>query len=235
MSEVQENGIRYGCMVLGPVATNSYFFYRTGTDEDKNPRGIPVLLFDPPAEGERIYQALSERGFTVEMILLTHAHFDHIDGVEGLQRAASEDGSQKIPVAALKEERPLCEDPKLNCSLSMGGRGVVVSPDRWLSDHEIIEAAGLVVEVLATPGHTIGGCCYYIKEAGAAVCGDTLFCGSVGRTDLPTGNMSVLLESIRTRLFTLPESTLLLPGHGEETTVGEEIRENPFVGRNGAY
>ncbi|MCR4761903.1 MAG: MBL fold metallo-hydrolase [Lachnospiraceae bacterium] len=219
--------IQIGRMILGPVGTNSYYVYRDGQKDtkDSSQERTPVVLIDPPDAGERIYDALRERGFFIERILLTHAHFDHIGGIAGILSRSDD----KIPVAAPEAEKSLCEDPELNCSLSMGGHGVTVRPDIWLHDGETVEAAGVTLQVIATPGHTVGSCCFYIGEAGVLISGDTLFAGSVGRADLPTGSMSTLVRSIKEKLFDLPDETLVLPGHGEETTIGDEKRYNPFI------
>ena len=117
----------------------------------------------------------------------------------------------------------------LNCSATMGESVFSLTPDKTFSDGDLIEAAGIEMEVIATPGHTRGSCCFYIKEAGILVAGDTLFEESVGRSDLPTGSMSQLVRSIKDRLFVLPDETLVLPGHGDETTIGHEKMYNPFV------
>ena len=98
----------------------------------------------------------------------------------------------------------------------------------YVKDGEELEIAGIKCKVLATPGHTAGGTCYYFEEAGFVVCGDTLFAESVGRTDFPTGSMSTLVRSIKEKLFTLPEETTAYPGHGDSTTIGHEKKYNPF-------
>ena len=215
--------IRIGQMVLGPVMTNSYYMFREQTEGN-----TPVLLFDPPDEGERIVDALKSRGFTIAKIFLTHAHFDHIGGVAGILARAREEGA-RIPVACPDAERAICADPALNCSLSMGGHAVTVEPDEWLRDGDVTECAGVTLRVIATPGHTEGSCCYYCEEAGALIAGDTIFCESIGRSDLPTGSMSQLVRSVKEKLFVLPDETVVLPGHGQETSIGDEKKYNPFL------
>ena len=218
--------IRVAGMVLGAVATNCYALYRE-PDEGVN---APAILIDPPDSGEMIFDRLADRGLLIEKIVLTHAHFDHIGGIAGLQKSAEKAGQGHIPVLCPKDEEPLCRDPELNCSDGMGSFSLTIAPDVWLSDGDTIVVGGLSLKVIGTPGHTAGGCCYYNEEAGILFSGDTLFEGSVGRTDLPTGSMSQLIRSIREKLFVLPEDTMVLPGHGGQTTIGQEKKYNPFVG-----
>ncbi len=206
-------GIKIGRMTLGLCATNCYFLYREGDGR--------AVLFDPADNGQRIYDALADNGLSVEAILLTHAHFDHIWGVEDLR------GASGAKVYALEAERPVCQDAYVNVSARYG-RKCTVEPDGWLTDGQELTLADISLRVIATPGHTVGSACYYVPEAGFLLSGDTLFAESVGRTDFPSGNMGSLIRSIRERLFILPEETKVYPGHGDATTIGHEIRCNPF-------
>lgn len=210
--------IRIGKMVLGMVQTNTYFVYREGSSQ--------VICVDPADNGERIYAALKEKGFTVEAVLLTHGHFDHILGCEGLVRAA---GEQPVRIYACARERELLADIRQNASAQVG-RPCTMEADVWVKDGDVLELAGMRCRVIATPGHTAGGCCYYYEEANMLLSGDTLFQESVGRTDLPTGSMGTLIRSIREKLFVLPEETQVYPGHGDSTTIGYEKKYNPFCG-----
>lgn len=207
------SNIKIGRTVVGSVGTNCYFVFR---DDAKK-----ALVFDPGDSGKKIYDRLKENGIEVSAILLTHGHFDHILGVKELKEAAG------CKVYSPEAEQRLLEDPELNCS-GMIGRVGSVKTDEWLRDNEEIELEGIKIKVLSTPGHTEGSACFYIEEAGILIAGDTLFEGSVGRTDLPTGNMGDLVHSIRSKLMTLPEDTLVYPGHGDETTIGDEKRYNPY-------
>ncbi len=209
-------------MTLGMVQTNCYYVYREQNVGNEAREKIPVIVIDPADQGEEIYETLSANSFEVVLILLTHAHFDHILGVEALQRRS------KAPVWCYEAERPLCEDPSLNVSADIG-RPVRVMPDRYLKDLEMIEAADMKLQLIATPGHTVGSCCYYLADAGILFSGDTLFEESVGRTDLPTGSMSALLRSIKERLFVLPEKKVCYSGHTGATNNGHEKTKNCYL------
>ena len=121
------------------------------------------------------------------------------------------------------------ESPAVNLCGMMGQRGVVFHADIYAKDGEVLNLAGFSIQVLHTPGHTTGGCCYYIESEQALFAGDTLFCQSVGRTDFPGGSASVLLRSIEEKLMPLPGQTKVYPGHNETTTIGYERQYNPFL------
>lgn len=222
--------VKIGRMVLGVCQTNCYFLYREGAQE--------CIVVDPADKGAGIYDTLRRNGFRVAGILLTHGHFDHIWGVEGLRDAANaaaaseeadSDGVGAVQVYAHEGERELLRDARKNVS-EQAGRPCVVSADVYVKKGDEISLAGMTCKVIATPGHTAGGCCYYFEEAGFLLSGDTLFAESVGRTDFPTGSMGTLVRSIREKLFTLPDETKVYPGHGESTTIGHEREYNPFLG-----
>lgn len=205
--------IRIGRMTLGVCATNCYFLYREGSSE--------IIFVDPADRGADIYEALKKKGLKIAAILLTHGHFDHIWGAQKLRELSG------AKIYALDAEKVVCQDAYVNVS-AQAGRKATIDPDEWLTDGQELSFAGVSLKVIATPGHTIGSCCYYVPEAGFLVAGDTLFAGSVGRTDFPTGSMSKLIRSIKEKLFVLPDETKVYPGHGEETTIGEEKQYNPF-------
>lgn len=209
--------IKIGRMVMGAVQTNCYFVYDDSqTDGEKD-----ALVFDPGDQGGVIFARLKEKGFRVAGIFLTHAHFDHIWGVQELRAASG------AKVYAYEAERPLCESAALNVS-EQAGRACTVRPNVYGRDGEIFTVAGISCRLIATPGHTAGSCCYYFEDAGILIAGDTLFQGSVGRTDFPTGSAGELVRSVRERLFVLPDETKVYPGHGDVTTIGEEKQYNPF-------
>ncbi len=206
--------LKIGRLMLGICQTNCYFVYREGAKD--------VIFFDPADKGDYIYETLAEKGFQVKGILLTHGHFDHIWGVNRLKELSG------APLYAYEEEKILCEDAVTNVSDQVG-RPYTVNPDRYLKDGEELTIADMTCKLIATPGHTVGSCCYYFKEADILIAGDTLFQDSVGRTDLATGSMSALVRSVREKLFVLPEETKVYPGHGEATTIGHEKKYNPFL------
>ena len=215
--------IKIGRMVLGICQTNCYFVYRTGTAD--------AIVIDPADSGDRIADALERNGFRVAGILITHGHFDHILGCDALKAAANESaairGEDPIKVYACEAEKELLNDPRQNLSKGMSG-AYTCEADVYVKEGDEITIAGMTCRVIETPGHTVGGCCYYFEEAGLLLSGDTLFQESVGRTDFPTGSMSTLVRSIKEKLFVLPEETLVYPGHGDSTTIGSEKKYNPF-------
>ena len=215
--------IKIGRMVLGVCQTNCYFLYREGEKD--------AVVVDPADKGANIYEALRRNGFRVAGILLTHGHFDHIWGLDVLRdtvnAAAEAEGTEPVKVYACEAERALLKDVKMNVS-EQAGRACSTYADVYVKDGDEITLAGMTCKVIATPGHTAGGCCYYFGEAGILVSGDTLFAESVGRTDFPTGSMGTLVRSIKEKLFVLPDETRVYPGHGESTTIGYEKKNNPF-------
>lgn len=206
--------LKIGRMVLGMCQTNTYFVYREDSKD--------CLLIDPADQGAQIYNALTRNGFTVQAILLTHGHFDHIWGVNEAKELAG------VKVYASEAEKEVLGNPKLNVSKG-AGRPYTVEADVDLQDGQEVEIAGMKFKCIVTPGHTKGSCCFYFEESGILVSGDTLFQQSVGRTDLPTGNMRTLVDSVKAKLFILPDETRVYAGHGDSTTIGYEKKYNPFI------
>ncbi|MDD3222651.1 MAG: MBL fold metallo-hydrolase [Clostridia bacterium] len=201
-------------MVLGPVETNCYFLINEDTKE--------VLVIDPADRAQRIVEWINSEGLKPVAILLTHGHFDHIMAVDGLRKEYG------IPMYASKDEVEVLAEPQLNVSTMMGSY-VSMKADELFADGEVLELAGIKLEVISTPGHTIGSVCFYIPEEKMLISGDCLFEASVGRTDFPTGSSRQLIDSIKTRLFVLPEDTSVFPGHGGTTSIAYEKTHNPFV------
>lgn len=218
----------YGCFLmpkinvhgfeLGPFATNSYLISSSESPE--------CWIVDPSFEPEELIRAVSERKLRPSLILLTHAHIDHIAGIPDVLRAFG-----PLPIALHPLEHHWLIDAQANLSAQYGVPFVTVPASRELTDGLILELGQSRWQVLHTPGHSPGGCglvCAHDSEL-KLIAGDTLFSGSIGRSDLPGGSMPVLADSIRRRLYTLPEQTLVYPGHGPMTTIGQEKRSNPLV------
>lgn len=203
--------LRIAQLTLGPVSTNCYFLINEETKE--------TVLIDPPAEAARIMYKIRSEELSLSAILLTHGHFDHIMAADEVKE---ETGAK---IYAIEQERIILEDAENNGS-PMVGAAVVCKADQFLRDHQKLSLAGFTVEVIHTPGHTIGSVCYYLEEEGVLISGDTLFEGSCGRTDLATGSMSAIIQSIKRRLFVLPDNVKVYPGHGEATTIGYEKLHN---------
>ena len=207
--------MKVGKFVLGPVATNCYIGINEETKE--------CFIVDPATCPPEFVSYIKNAGLTVKAVLLTHGHFDHIMGLDALLKEFP------VPVYAHEAERDVLESEQLNSSASMLGQPYSFSGADYVTNRQELRIAGFEIRVIYTPGHTIGGCCYYIEKEKALFSGDTLFRGSVGRTDLPTGSMGQLVSSVRDRLFVLPDDTKVYPGHMEETTIGYEKKYNPFI------
>lgn len=203
-------------MVLGDVRTNCYLLINEETKE--------ALVVDPADRADVIVRKLIDEGLTLKAILLTHGHGDHILAVGDLKKQFG------VKVYAAKAEEALLSDAAQNLSKALFGIAVTVKPDILLEDGQEFEAAGIRLRMLHTPGHTPGGCCYYQAEEKILFSGDTLFCGSIGRTDFPGGSLSKLTRSVKEKLLVLPEDVKVYPGHEEITTIGHEKRYNPYMG-----
>ena len=201
--------------VLGPVGTNCYIVINEGTKE--------CFLVDMAACPPELMSHIKNSGLTVKAVLLTHGHFDHI---MGLDRFLEE---FPAPVYACAAEKELLESPQLNSSSGMLGQPYTFHGAQYVKDGDLLDIAGMKIQVIQTPGHTIGGCCYYIADEQTLFSGDTLFRASIGRTDLPTGSMGALVRSVKEKILVLPDETRVYPGHMEETTVGYEKKYNPFL------
>ncbi|MDY4671333.1 MAG: MBL fold metallo-hydrolase [Oliverpabstia sp.] len=201
-------------IVLGMVSTNTWFLMN---EENKE-----LLIIDPGDEAERIQRKISQMGGIPKAVLLTHGHFDHMMAADNLRE------TYDIPVYAYESEKALLENPGANLSGAWASPYVLCA-DQWVKDGEKLDLAGMHLQVFHTPGHTAGSCCYYLQEEAVLFSGDTLFAGSVGRTDFPTSSTGDMRESLHRLLAELPEETRVCPGHNEETTIGYEKRYNPFA------
>lgn len=195
-------------VVVSLCATNCYICF--------NDKTMDGFVIDPGDSARRIDAAVKQLNVTVRCILLTHGHFDHIGAVNELRQIWN------VPVYAGEAERELLSDSSLNLSLEFTGSSVTAAADRYLKDNETFSVCGFNAQVFFTPGHTEGSICFYFPDEGVLFSGDTLFCGSYGRTDFPGGSLSQIISSIKNRLLTLPDETAVCPGHGETTSVGDE-------------
>lgn len=199
---------------------NAFLLYRRA--------GGPAWVVDPsfPPQPQRILRAATQAGVTIERIVLTHGHADHIAGVDTVHDA--------VPEAALliaEPDRIMLTDPAENLSADFArGFRVDALPTGDLVPGTTLELDGLVFQILDTSGHSPGGRSLYCEEAGVVLAGDALFAGSIGRTDFHHGDAARLVENVRTQLLTLPDETQVYSGHGPVTTIGQERRTNPFVG-----
>ena len=200
--------------VVGSVQTNCYFAINENTSE--------VLIVDPGACAARLAEIIDEKKLNPTAILLTHGHFDHAGGAAELAERYDN------KVYAEEHERETLENPTINLS-GWEGREISYHADVFLRDEQEIDLAGFHIRVLHTPGHTVGGCCYYFSYQNAVFSGDTLFAQSVGRTDFPKGSASALIRSIEEKLMPLPDETTVYTGHNEITTIGTERMYNPYL------
>lgn len=206
--------LRIETYVVGPVQTNCYFAVNEDTDE--------VIVIDPGASARQLAAKVKEEGLKPAAILLTHGHFDHATGAGELSELLG------VKVYAFEKEKETLENPQLNLS-GWQGSSLIYHADCFLKDEQELDLAGFHIRVLFTPGHTVGGCCYYFPYQNVVFSGDTLFQTSVGRTDFPRGSMSDLVNGIRTKLMPLPDETAVYTGHGDMTTIGTERKYNPYL------
>lgn len=208
----ENDPIRVYVMEVGPLAVNAYIVERSGTRQ--------AVVIDPGGDGEEILGEIGGRGLSVEKILLTHGHFDHVGAVSLLRERTG------APVHVHPED--------VSRMTAASRQGILFGlsvpdpppPDVLVREGDTVPFQDLEFRVAHTPGHT-PGCVSYIL-GNAAFVGDLIFAGSIGRTDLPGGDHEQLIASVRRSIFTLPDDTVLFPGHGPATTVGREKRSNPF-------
>ncbi len=199
---------------LGAYQTNCYIIYDENTKD--------CALVDPGAQPKELLDFIEKEKFIPKAVLLTHGHSDHIGAVEALATKFS------IPVYMAKEDEKMLSSSTHNLSAMTGNDFTVNVEPKIVADGDTIDLGFVTLQVIGTPGHTPGGVTYYSKE-GVAFVGDTLFQGSIGRTDFPEGSFDTIIESIREKLYTLPDDTIVCPGHGPTSTIGTEKATNPFT------
>lgn len=200
--------------VTGIISTNCYLAINEETKQ--------AVVIDPAACPSYLMSHIKSEGLKVEAILLTHGHFDHIMGIDGFLSEFD------VPVYVHEDDADAMEDPVLNQS-STYTSGYTFGKARYLRDRQTLELAGYTFQVIHTPGHTKGGCCYYVASEDVLFSGDTLFQNSVGRTDFVNSSTSDLVHSVREKLFLLLDDTIVYPGHMGETKIGHEKKYNPYV------
>jgi hydroxyacylglutathione hydrolase len=200
---------------VGPLQCNCSIL---GCEETKE-----AAVIDPGGDVEKILARIKEYGFTVKYLLHTHAHFDHITGSRQMKEATG------AKICLHEKDKFLYDNLSMQCGLFGFKASEPLPIDQYLSDEESLQIGKHKASVICTPGHTPGSICFNVEEKdGILFSGDTLFQGSIGRTDLWGGNFDEIIKSISTRLLTLEDSTLVVPGHGESTNIWTEKRENPF-------
>ena len=200
--------------IVGSVSTNCYLLKNKETGE--------MLIIDPGDNAGKIEKKILEMQGKPMAILLTHGHFDHILAAEEIRK------KYNIPIYADQKEEKTLQDARINLT-AYQGNGYTLKADVYLTDLQVEELAGFSVQMIETPGHTVGSCCYYLKDEDVLFSGDTVFCGSVGRTDFPGSSSAAIVNSLHRLLDALPDETEVYPGHDVSTTIGYEKRYNPFV------
>lgn len=201
------------CLAVGNIGANCYIL--------ACPESKEGMVIDPGAEGPRILAALKELGVKATHIVLTHGHLDHVEAVEDVRKGTG----AKVYIHAL--DAACLTDPMKNLSGLFGQPTQGQPADGLLQEGQELKVGTLTFKVLHTPGHTPGG--ISLSFPGGVITGDTLFYGSVGRTDFPGGSMDVLINSIKQKLMVLDPGTKVYPGHGPESTIAFEMRSNPFL------
>ncbi|AGL02100.1 MBL fold metallo-hydrolase [Desulfoscipio gibsoniae] len=198
---------------VGPIEANCYII---GCDKT----GVGAVV-DPGAEGDRILKRLKALGIKCKYIILTHGHVDHISALKEVREAT---GAEVLIHA---QDAGMLTSPGQNLSMYMGSLLKFKAAERLLEEGDKIQVGEVTIEVIHTPGHTPGG--ISLKVGNILITGDTLFQGSVGRSDFPGGDHNVLINSIKTKLLVFPDDTRVYPGHGPASTIGAEKRHNPFL------
>ena len=197
------------------IGTNCYLVINEETKD--------TVMVDPGSYPAKLKNAVKEQGLKLKAVLLTHAHFDHIMGLSDVMEDI------KVPVYVEEADLPMMMDGESNLSSGYMRGGYQFADAVPVRDGQQLQIAGFQFRVIHTPGHTKGSCCYYLKDEGVLFSGDTVFYGSVGRTDFPGGSTAEIVRSLHKLVDSLPEETEVFPGHDASTTIGYEKRYNPFV------
>jgi hydroxyacylglutathione hydrolase len=182
-----------------------------------------AIVIDPGDDISRIHRRINELGLKLRQILITHAHIDHVGGALKLKRLTG------APILLNENDLPLLKMMDAQAAWIGAPTPEVAPPDESLTDGMTVGLSAYPAQVIHTPGHTQGSVCLHFAPLNMVMAGDTLFAGSIGRTDLPGGNSRQIIQSIESRLLALPDETHVIPGHGPSTTIGEERESNPFL------
>ncbi len=208
-----EKRMKYESLIVGPLETNCYLVFC--------PETLECAVVDPGAEGDQIIRLIEKRGFKPTLLLNTHGHIDHIGANKDIKERYD------IPLYIHSADSPMLESVlQSEMGILMGAKDSPPS-DHFFEDGEKIEIGKSFLKVIHTPGHSPGSVSFL--GDGFLLSGDTLFCGGVGRTDLPGGSWQEMVSSINNKILTLPDEMIVLPGHGPHTTVGQEKSSNPFI------
>ncbi len=210
---MQKNQIQFKVLAVGPLSANCILVWDL---KDHLKEGIVI---DPGDEPETIMDFINNEGISIKAIICTHAHFDHVGAVPEIKEKTG------VPVVIHKDELELYNSVSDQAALWGYKVDPLPPPDRFIDDGDSLEAGQVRLTVIHTPGHSPGGVCLYGQ--GIVITGDTLFMGSIGRTDFYGGDYGLIMKSLG-KLAALPPETVVIPGHGPSSTIGNEVKNNPF-------
>jgi glyoxylase-like metal-dependent hydrolase (beta-lactamase superfamily II) len=210
------DSLRIEKMELGPIGTNAYLIWDAGGKE-------AILVDAPPDCNDAVLPFLERESLSLKEIWLTHGHWDHMAGAPDIVDSS-------ITVVGHRADKMLFEKPSVMSTFAMPGMNFQpVTITKWVEDGDVLNLLGRKVKVFHCPGHCPGNIIFWVEDEKACFVGDVIFAESIGRADLPGGNFDTLEHSIQSKVYTLPEDTMIYPGHGPNTTVGHERLGNPFV------
>ncbi len=207
--------MRIKCFPTAEMGENCYVISSTQTND--------AIILDPGEENPEVTEYIKNENITPKAIALTHGHYDHIAGVNYYKE------QYKIPLICGCNETETLASPSLNLSPLFCGNALILKADKTMTEGEEYTFGDLTFKTIFTPGHTPGGMCLYFEKEGALFSGDSLFALSIGRTDFPGGSYRALTDSLKEKILTLPEETVVFPGHGPKTTVKTEKAQNPYL------